>query len=290
MSKIIKVKKDIHEALKGKIVGFRHNNIKIGDKGVRVMAKPVKKASRGENDVAVYFHLCERNRGGQYANPNDYLDLGHWVKSYNGTAWDFNGVKEDYNPNYYGDLPTPAPVPSFPVTPPYALSVPVETSLMEIILSLDEAVHPSISPLSYISDVRTTGDTEPLGIPDWLEGLRFHGSDVNDPYWEFVDHGEYTWHYDENNNLVGGNWTGSSWMYFIGAPALPDPTYNTDHGSPYPGLRLDEFTAEMLYGEDVSVDNHGKFALSYEAMSFDFDARSETIGGELVHTLTRKTK
>jgi hypothetical protein len=29
MSKITKVKKEIHEALKGKIVGFRHNNITL---------------------------------------------------------------------------------------------------------------------------------------------------------------------------------------------------------------------------------------------------------------------
>jgi hypothetical protein len=136
---------------------------------------------------------------------------------------------------------------------------------------------------SHITNV-TTIDSElpPANIPDWLKDLTFDGVAYeyteNDP--ELVY---------ENGQIVGATWTGSAWMYFQGSPAHPIPYQSTDpeaHPSPYPDLRLDQFTAGDL--PPSGYDANHSFTLSWETMTYYFDIRTGTENGELVHRLTRR--
>ena len=259
--------KDIREALKkeGKIIGFQHNNLRIGlDKTTRkhVSSEAVKDAREDAIPVKLYF--------AQWSVDEGYEPLGE-----PGT----------YSPNYF-QVPLIVPAnPSYPSYTPEFTGV-HDAVLMDVILNATPTV----------SAVSCSGDTLPLpdgnGVPDWLEGLLFSDGTTSNRY-DSV--GEYSQPYQKPDGHTYIDYTGSDWMYILGSPTGPDadhpgllpypPDPNnpgiSPHPSPYPWKRLDEFTvAELVSGYQSS------FTLSYETQSFSFRVDSSEVNGETVHTLT----
>jgi hypothetical protein len=235
--------KRLEEALKGRIVGFSHNNFRIGT--VESVAPKVKSAEPAEN-VTVNAYLARWDRVGE----------------------------DPENPS-----PDPAIVPPYPKindsstdwfpTSPYTVTVPGDTTLMEIFLAAGGVASSNVTNIQTI-----TGTGTPTN-PDWLEGFRFHGT-------LYAKTDDYIWKEDGNGNITGGIWFGWAPMYFIGTPLAYDSTYVGFHGTAYPDLRLNQFEAK-----DLPLNN---FTISYENTYYEFDVRTESVKGERVHTLTRRVK
>jgi hypothetical protein len=135
------------------------------------------------------------------------------------------------------------------------------------------------NPNSHITDIGTLGGggtEDPTDDPEWLKTLVFDEKSYESNGDDHID-----WIKDDQGNIIGGVWTGTAWMYYIGSPAAPDPNYSGSHGSAYPDLRLDEFTASNLPAA-------GAFTLGWEKSSYSFSVNTAKENGELVHRITRK--
>jgi hypothetical protein len=262
----------LREVLKeGKIVGFRHNNVHIGDKLNLQRFSPVKrkKVTRDDN-VDVNLYLCAWNMppvDDPDPETTDYVALQNWNRTWDADnqQWVYNSTAAPYDPSYYSS--------------PYAVSVPSAITLMDLITTY---LGNSSSAAPYISSIEATDS--------WLIGFKFHDSDGVDFY-------DTDWYYDTTGIGDGGyswidddtmKWSGGSWMYFLGNPDaqinyIPDPDNPDPHPSPYPDLLLSQFTVSDLVGA-----YGGAFTLSYEMLSVTFDVSTKVVNGETVHTLTRK--
>jgi hypothetical protein len=197
--------------------------------------------------------------------------------------WRFNGIAEPYVPDFFDD--------------PYSVTVPVGTTIMELIIYfLDEALwdpEDEKDP-TYISNVIVSSSTLPggkEGVPDWLEGLRFHGSCIDGPYWEFVTHGVfYTEDMTGKDTPMYVMWIGSGWLVMIGSPNNPNttPGWSGVHGAGIPNERLDEIYVKdipLTYNPETESDERS-ITMCYATQEVPIDhSVSENEHGETVHTL-----
>jgi hypothetical protein len=307
-----------HKALEGKIIGFQTNNLKLGfapstskeaHEFKETIAAIQKKLSAQPivDPVTLNIYLSEVGRGPDF-DPDDkeQRPLKHWVKhkvdpnesniiilsdDKLDEEWDFNGITEDYEPNYFET--------------PYTLEVPGAMTLMEIMMLFvdeavwdpeDERVPSNISNVLVSSDTLTDGG---IGIPDWLEGFRFHGSCIDGPYWEFVSHGiYYTQDPTGRDTPIYVMWRGSAWMLMIGTPNVPttsiDPRWSSEHGEGFPRIRLDEIVVEDIPETPSPLDPEAmgiNIVLCYTTMEVPIDHNTtEGEDGKTVHTLTHAPK
>jgi hypothetical protein len=269
----------------GKIIGFQHNNLWFGDPADRPAPTVGGKGSKtkaalreGEDDYDYNVYLAYLDR--EADPPVGYTQL----PGITGDEY-FTEPYADNIDMFVLDCTHDWDDPSIVYDRSCVGTTTHQATLMDVLIKMFNDSGASDPP--YISELDLTSDTLPQQntLPDWLESLYFKGvsfprdSDITGPYTD--DDGTYYLY------------TGKDWLYFIGSPKDYDLGYTpagTLHGSPYPKLRLDEFPVGALpllpFGDPATKDIR-EFTLSYESQSYKIYVRSETVGGETVHTLIK---
>jgi hypothetical protein len=285
----------------GKIIGFRHNNLWIGDpdqaKKIEAPKAAVLKAAdlltvraEGEEEYDINLYLMQINRDDTTPTPGPLQppppDL-------------------PYNPDYFT---TPLFMKIKMFVPDYEPGIECistnthQATLMDVIKYAVDPTPAQATPpnpawtdptFTHISALRVTSDSQPQinTIPDWLDGFSFFNSAIEDPT-KFYSDSTYGPIYQKPDGHYYIDYTGSDWLYFIGTPQSQPFYYSGTHGSPYPKLRLDEFPvgAVPCVEGDEDVYDVRNFTLSYETQSFTFRVDSATVDGETVHTLIKPDK
>jgi hypothetical protein len=278
----------------GKIVGFRHNNLWIGDPAQAPKLAAPKLAAlstvraEGELDYEINLYLTQIN-----------WDLSTVLQAYGPLGAQFN-PPSIYTPDYFTTPYTTMIdmfVPDYIEDPEPDVDV-HQATLMDVIIQANAVNLPVPDPLipPYITDLDVSTDSQPQKntIPDWLIGFSFHNSAALEDPTRYFSNSTYGPIYEKEDGHLYIDYTGSDWLYFIGTPHNGGRPfgYSGTHRSPYPKLRLDEFPvgAVPCVESSPNVYDTRNFTLSYETQSFTFRVDSATVDGETVHTLIKPDK
>jgi hypothetical protein len=284
----------------GKIIGFRHNNLWIGDpahaKKIEAPKLAVAKAAalstaraEGDLDYEINLYLTQIN-----------WDLPSSLWAYGPLGAQLN-PPVTYTPDYFSTPYTTMIdmfVPDYEERECFSPHFTHQATLMDVIVqanavNLPVPVPPDPLIAPYITNLQYTSDSQPQKntIYDYLVGFSFHNSALSDATLYYSNST-----YSDPRQEPDGHWyidyTGSDWLYFIGTPQSQPFAYSGTHGSAYPKLRLDEFpvgAVPLVQNGEGDYDARN-FTLSYETQSFTFRVDSATVDGETVHTLIKPDK